>query len=1025
MNASEQDRAPSRCRIVVVPDLMGSELWDGGTQAWPSRPWLSEHGERLVQAPLTLGEGLPAVYAPLKQRLRELGPVSWMPWDWRQELEEQARLLASALRSWIDSGPAALPPRVVGHGFGGLLCWAALVGDPALADRLVQLDGRLVMLAPPWGGCARLASLRRGEGALHHVLAGRGVAGRGVDGRLLAASLPASSGLGALRALIERGWADWRAGRTRHGPPCELHLVQGGGQPTWIEAAVQDGDGRTPWLGTTLDHPPDEPDSTLLPGGVGRWSAMASHAQLLGDPAILDSIAELVGGGRTLGLERGACLSARALRLSPTAAPWPGALDDAGLLTLAVAGSATWPPPPRRPLRLSVAHIPSSPEAPPAGTGFVSPGFLSQREAAREALVELGDRARVSVDAAVAALGPQAGLLAWVEGAILASRSGALRDVCFASRSADLAARLRALLPSMPCCLGLAMEPDEELVIDARASGRGRPWAEPGPASLRLEPAWLASKLRWTEHGLAAGLAARERPIASRERLAEQVRGFPKRSGAELPAQELLPEELLGAWAARDITLLLESEGSSGDDLAAIPWEAVGGTHAAAPGLSRVLVRQLRVGATPAVIPPRARALVIAESRVPGAGDLPFARAEGRAVARLFRLAGLPTTLVERGGYEILRQALADDEGYAIIHVAAHGEVASNNLGLGALLLTDAQGRLRRLLPEAMSVSAAAPGLVFLNACELGTTVDPGPSPEHHTPFARSLIQAGVGAFVGAAWRTRDDAAAAFGEAFYRAILFGRLPFGRALLTGRRASWQRAPEDRTWASFQGYGDPSLHPLPDLRLAETPATWEDWAATLDDLADRIQAGARERVPALAALAALSDEAERPGLELSDSLVEQLARTWMTAQEPARAVALLNGRGTLVRVCAQARAQAALLAWSRLPPRAPLAARAPVQASMQKALATLAQDSSPAGLLLAAEVYWLAAQPGLVPDPGGCIRFTQDTVRRLQAWATRAADPELRLRYERLRSATINPPPPLVPAAPATAPDTRPG
>lgn len=997
-------------RVALVPDLMGSSLWAGDQLAWPCVEALQSRGGELWTEVLRVEGPVPVVYEPLRRRLAALGPVEVLAWDWRDHLPPLRDALARHLRAWLLRGPAALPAAVVAHGVGGLLTWAALVQDPGLAAQLGAARGRVLLLGLPWAGCGRLAALARGEGRLWSLLASLGG-----DPARLAELLPAMKELAPLRDEVERGWEAWRQGQTRHGAPVELHLVQGGGIATWPGGGLCDGDGRVAWLSTPLDQGPADLPGTSLPGGVGRWSAQASHGQLLADPALLDAVAELTATGGTGGMEPDPRRSSRARALATPPASWSPTVDNAALACLAVAGETPWPPPARRPLRVRVLHLPGAVLQPPpdAGCHASRAGFLSHRQQAQVLLSQAEVTARARVDAAVGALGPRRGLLAWVEGALLAAREGKLRELDLWSPSADAVARLRVELPRLPACLGLALEPGEELIIEAGPLSRGRPLPAEGPAPLRLEPVWEEEGLAWTAHGSAAGLSHWRVPGLSRQDLvvrAQRVAAW--RQGApstELPLSLLLPEPLHAPWQERDLLLLLRSDHRGGDDPAGVPWEAVGPAGTDAPGLSRALVRQLRVDTAPVTRSPKERALVIVEARVPGNAPLARARAEAHAVVHLLRLAGVPTTLIQRGGHPALLAALADPEGTSIIHVISHGLVAPQNQELGALLLTDGGGDPRWLLPGQLAISDAPPRLVVLNACELGSTTHRTGSSDSSAPMARALMQAGVGAFVGAAWTTADSAAAAFGEAFYRALLFGQEPFGQALLAGRRAAWQVAPQDSTWAAFQGYGDPLCSPVTIPCGLDAPASWEDWSARLEALIDGLQGGDTRVLPELDAL---SDVLERPGRCVPVEVRSALGRAWLSAGQPARAAQVINGWPELAALSCEARALAALAAWQTVSSTTPLAGRASVQAALCAALDDLAglltRPDDVALWLLQAELCWLAARPGLVADPAQTLATAWRALERVRGLVVArrrvgAEDPARTAEMDRLRSA----------------------
>lgn len=157
-----------------------------------------------------------------------------------------------------------------------------------------------------------------------------------------------------------------------------------------------------------------------------------------------------------------------------------------------------------------------------------------------------------------------------------------------------------------------------------------------------------------------------------------------------------------------------------------------------------------------------------------------------------------------------------------VLHVAAHGEppetkddavkargagatpeprgiVLSNGTHLGARELNQL-----RIVPE----------LVFVNTCHGARGEDgalarargaaPPDRPRFAASVAQSLIEIGVRCVVAAGWAVADDAAAAFAEAFYDALLDG-MRFIDAVDRARHAAHRFG--GATWAAFQCYGDP--------------------------------------------------------------------------------------------------------------------------------------------------------------------------------------------------------------------------
>ncbi|MEP7083102.1 MAG: CHAT domain-containing protein [Betaproteobacteria bacterium] len=146
------------------------------------------------------------------------------------------------------------------------------------------------------------------------------------------------------------------------------------------------------------------------------------------------------------------------------------------------------------------------------------------------------------------------------------------------------------------------------------------------------------------------------------------------------------------------------------------------------------------------------------------------------------------------------------EQPWRILHISAHG----------VFNLRHADGRYRSgvLLSDGLLITAAeiaamevVPELVFLNCCHLGQLDIGRDGNKLAASVARELIDIGVRCVIVAGWAVNDDSAKLFGETFYQALLLGREPFGDAVFTARRATWQANRQDITWGAFQAYGEP--------------------------------------------------------------------------------------------------------------------------------------------------------------------------------------------------------------------------
>lgn len=230
--------------------------------------------------------------------------------------------------------------------------------------------------------------------------------------------------------------------------------------------------------------------------------------------------------------------------------------------------------------------------------------------------------------------------------------------------------------------------------------------------------------------------------------------------------------------------------------------------------------------------------------------DLPGAGQEAEAVAALLadysysvnkalgkRQTGLEAKTIIKGLHA---------DAYRILHLAGHGvhefpildetsttmvkRVSGMAIGDG-IFLTPGDIEQMRWVPE----------LVFINCCHLGSTEIRYPEAKRYNELAANLgmqfINMGVRAVVAAGWAVDDDAAKAFAESFYRAILSGQ-PFGYAVQLARQQIYEQFPNVNTWGAYQCYGDPDFRLFEDGQNPpkQTPSYHDksEWLADLDNL-----------------------------------------------------------------------------------------------------------------------------------------------------------------------------------------------
>ena len=290
--------------------------------------------------------------------------------------------------------------------------------------------------------------------------------------------------------------------------------------------------------------------------------------------------------------------------------------------------------------------------------------------------------------------------------------------------------------------------------------------------------------------------------------------------------QLLVPLELKPFLGGNDRLVLQLDDGT-----APIPWELLDTVDAATTGDERSnaeqpwsirtrLLRKLRTSEfrnAPRDANTDAAVLVIGEPKVddPNYPALPGARAEAVAVAaQLMGPNGLSadrvTALLDAPEFDAVITALMAQP-WRIVHVAGHGAPvqrdAAGNVTSGGVVLSEGVF----LGPNEIEKLPVVPELVFVNCCHLGGH-DASLSLTMQAPVifaagvADSLIRIGVRCVVAAGWAVDDRPAEVFAQAFYRTLLSGGR-FVDAVVEARKAARAAAPNSKTWAAYQCYGDP--------------------------------------------------------------------------------------------------------------------------------------------------------------------------------------------------------------------------
>lgn len=223
----------------------------------------------------------------------------------------------------------------------------------------------------------------------------------------------------------------------------------------------------------------------------------------------------------------------------------------------------------------------------------------------------------------------------------------------------------------------------------------------------------------------------------------------------------------------------------------------------------------LPAGSAPA--PASVRAWSLSEGMRLGA--LPHARREGRALAR--HLGRGSELLIGDGASEQALSTAALGR-YGVLHFAAHAVLDDEHPERSAIVLTPGDPAQDGLLqPHEITGLDLEGTLVVLSACRSASgALLLG---EGTLSLARAFFQAGARAVVGSLWQLRDDQAATFFDAFYRALATGAR-VSDAVATAQRAQLRAGAAAEAWAGIVVLGDGDLVPFPGGRRGSSPWWW---------------------------------------------------------------------------------------------------------------------------------------------------------------------------------------------------------
>jgi hypothetical protein len=238
--------------------------------------------------------------------------------------------------------------------------------------------------------------------------------------------------------------------------------------------------------------------------------------------------------------------------------------------------------------------------------------------------------------------------------------------------------------------------------------------------------------------------------------------------------RELLEWLDVGGWATawlRAIGPRVLDVGVDSDQAAAaqalldVPWELVAddsGFVAADATQPLVVVRSLgrRIDDAPAQAAHRDLAVMFMAAAPEGQGVLDFEAEEAAILAATERL-GVQVVVEESGSARVLKDRLAQDGPFEVVHVSCHGAIVD---GVPRLVWETLDGKLDLVTAAGVVGVLGERGapLVFVSACQTAQS-ESGLA----EPFVRALVRSGVGNVLGWDGSVYDTDATSFARSFY------------------------------------------------------------------------------------------------------------------------------------------------------------------------------------------------------------------------------------------------------------------
>jgi hypothetical protein len=154
--------------VIVIPGIMGSELFAGNDRIWISvlRLIAGGLGRLAIGAPkITPWQPIVRYYGELQNYLEGSHKVVAFGFDWRLPVEREAARLAQVIGEELKTAqPAGMPVRILAHSMGGLVTRTMIANHGDVWQQMCKHAGaRVLMLGTPNGGSHAITELIVGQ----------------------------------------------------------------------------------------------------------------------------------------------------------------------------------------------------------------------------------------------------------------------------------------------------------------------------------------------------------------------------------------------------------------------------------------------------------------------------------------------------------------------------------------------------------------------------------------------------------------------------------------------------------------------------------------------------------------------------------------------------------------------------------------------------------------------------------------------------------------------------------------------